>query len=493
MLHTLIALFFIALIITNAAAPAKAQEPSFNRLQANWSGDGHTQELKYLRQALSDMYAPGDPVTANQLERPEFTRLSKYPFLQAAYARVPQSKKYQESITSISLPGVTQYFSPLGASILNNLGAPQLPIPNIWFKPSIINTLFPPLEYNNFPFLYGGPPSDFVALLADLKTSYRTGEKLLDEPLVSHQARVIGFTQGLVEGTGEAARQSTQATIEEILRGNLANGSSPNNSVIEKIFQSYYIPLAILLVLPGAVLTQTQLTTSIFAPANSQKAQTPFDGMLRAFVAIFLIASVPLIMSYVRDISSSLSVSVEPYCDNDAISDWIGEQLSKVQAGAGTPGVDMKMTDAEAFTGALKNGLSFSLILGIDILTMFQKAIFDYLFLVGPVACAFYAYPETSTKFFRKALQSWLTALCQLTLWKFLWLAVLACMTARLQWVQGQPTTPAWESMMCVAFLVMLAVVPAACLSFSPGDYIDRLRAKAKSLNLITDGTNAQI
>ncbi len=105
-----------------------------------------------------------------------------------------------------------------------------------------------------------------------------------------------------------------------------------------------------------------------------------------------------------------------------------------------------------------------------------------YLFLLGPVAAAMFAWPEGVGSLFRPIFANWVNALCDLVLWRFWWCIILLCMCTRINWLKdigSYDPSSAWEPIVYTAFMVMLAYVPFSALEFRPGDMVDSLLEKA--------------
>ncbi|MCW5821924.1 MAG: hypothetical protein KIT34_03925 [Cyanobacteria bacterium TGS_CYA1] len=80
-----------------------------------------------------------------------------------------------------------------------------------------------------------------------------------------------------------------------------------------QMYKRVYLEIALLLLLPGAVLTQVKglVSGGILQSQNDEDAVSPFSGILKGMVAIFLIPSTQLIVSYSCDIGNSMSYEVK--------------------------------------------------------------------------------------------------------------------------------------------------------------------------------------
>jgi hypothetical protein len=103
------------------------------------------------------------------------------------------------------------------------------------------------------------------------------------------------------------ARNQSAAAIDFIDNG-LENFTVDATNKWNLLRDHLFIPMAILLLLPGAVLAQVK---SIVSQGIGVLGDTnPFDGILRSIVAIFLIPGTYLIVNYGIDLSNSLSDAI---------------------------------------------------------------------------------------------------------------------------------------------------------------------------------------
>ncbi|MDQ5934201.1 MAG: hypothetical protein QG574_1499 [Cyanobacteriota bacterium erpe_2018_sw_21hr_WHONDRS-SW48-000092_B_bin.40] len=104
------------------------------------------------------------------------------------------------------------------------------------------------------------------------------------------------------------------------------------------------------------------------------------------------------------------------------------------------------------------------------ILGAYQLVMICYLLLLGPLAAAFYAWPQVtgSGKLFRNVFGSWVEAVLQVSLWRFYWMVVLAVITQRLIYTNGGTPDLQWEVCMFTCFLGILLWAPSSPFSFGP-------------------------
>ena len=117
---------------------------------------------------------------------------------------------------------------------------------------------------------------------------------------------------------------------------------------------------------------------------------------------------------------------------------------------------------------------------GLEILNGFQFVMMCYLFLMGPIAAALFAWPSgVGRSLFTRVFASWLDGVVVLSLWKFWWCIILLCMAIRLQ--QGIDPTNQYEMYYFTAFMGILVVAPFQPFEFHPGEIVGQLLDKAHS------------
>jgi hypothetical protein len=274
--------------------------------------------------------------------------------------------------------------------------------------------------------------------------------------------------------------------------------------MVLKMYKHTYIPLAILFLLPGAILTQTKGLVS-FGIINTKDEDTvsPFVGILRAIIAIFLIPATQLVVSYAIDVGNACESVIAPEASMPLILLWVEEQVvtfSPDQQGKlikNIPNIPLSPLRGK-FVGMPKAGAIMEQVSGLDtalaeicneavhmlgmamsIMSAFQLVTICYLMLVGPLAAAFFAWPGVGRELFRRAFASWLDGVVLVTLWKFWWCVVLACWTL---WIKGtnpfDPMGPYW----CIAWMAILTTVPFNPFEFKPGEIIGSVLSKAEAV-----------
>ncbi len=349
----------------------------------------------------------------------------------------------------------------------------------------------------------GVPASNYVTAAAILTAAEQTGQALVNPSYPAEQAAFQGKLQQSEQASGQAA-QNNFSTGGTMVRQSLINVANENAAqpiapgattktlpqaiwMVQQVFKAIFLPMAILLVLPGAVITQVKgMVQAAFSHSTvpDEDSVSPFTGILRSLIAIFMIPATQLVISYSTDIGNSLTYQVQSYIDNPAISSWAGQQT------VGTPPTTAQQqasqqqseTGVQAMTGSVLNEVNMLLTYGLTVLIAYQIVMMSYLYLMGPIAAALFAWPSSIGSLFKAVLGNWLDAVTNLALWRFWWCVILLAMSTRIHWLtelgQYNPQDP-WEKAVYTAFMVMLTYVPFNPFDFRPGDLVDTLLQKA--------------
>lgn len=289
--------------------------------------------------------------------------------------------------------------------------------------------------------------------------------------------------------------------------------------MVQQMYKNVYLYMAILLLLPGACMTQTKALVGYQllgqAEDSESHAITPFTGIMRSMIAIFLIPATQLIVSWCIDIGNSMTYEVQKLIQPAIIMDWAKEQMfnpppenmanemippmddstggadgknSGVVRGKLTNGSEKKsevetQTDATRTVQMVYNFMNYALGAALIVIIGFQIVMMCYLFLLGPIAAAFYAWPSGVGSLFNKVFVNWVDGVVNVSLWRFWWCVVILCMFTRIQWLQESgmyDPTNQWEMMMFTAFQVILVYVPFMPFEFRPGEMVDKIIEKAK-------------
>ncbi|MCC7531472.1 MAG: hypothetical protein IT342_23415 [Candidatus Melainabacteria bacterium] len=253
--------------------------------------------------------------------------------------------------------------------------------------------------------------------------------------------------------------------------------------MVQKMYHRVYVPMALLLLLPGAVILQMKIMMSQFTNPDEDAQGGPLGHILRAMVALFLIPSTQLIMSYSIDVGNSMTYSIAQQFTANEIVQWaVGQQEAKEAKGKLKDGLDPQEFKDQTFQMA-SGMINMSMGIGLLILAAFQLAMSCYLFLMGPIAAALYAWPGSVGKLFKPVFINWVNAVVTLSLWRFWWVLIVFVMVTRISWLKeiGEyvPNTE-WEGLMLMCFMVMMMYVPFAPFELKPGELVDRLLEKAR-------------
>ncbi|MBS1995572.1 MAG: hypothetical protein JSS86_04645 [Cyanobacteria bacterium SZAS LIN-2] len=422
--------------------------------------------------------------------------------------------------------------------------------------------------FDNLLTTYGLPMSDSQYQIISRENNQRLLELAFDPE------RVMWMTSATSQTTASAASKSMantgeialNAVFDRIVNGdgngaliNVANEGSVAGlayrgngddvsvaeavSMVQKMYKQVFIPMAILFLLPGAVISQVKSIVGKGFGLNAIESQSPFDGILRSIVAIFLIPGTQVILSWSIDTGNSLAYSCRDWVDLQLIANWTqqlcydpkksqnaikppnpsgGQQGAQGAGGAGGGGNSFASSGASiggnmfgslgaaigGFLGGLLdtalggyagigdglaanqpeaqavieqqdwmgqalqtslNGAMLMAAITLIILTALQVVTVCYLLLLGPLAGAFYAWPQvSSTHLFRGVFGKWVDGAIKVSLWRFCWMAILAIMTQRIIYMGGMPSDLKWEVAVFICFLGLLVGVPAAPFTFQP-------------------------
>ncbi|HEY9785469.1 MAG TPA: hypothetical protein V6D17_08715, partial [Candidatus Obscuribacterales bacterium] len=395
---------------------------------------------------------------------------------------------------------------------------------------------------------YGLPMSDTQFQLIDRENKQRFLELLWDPErflwAFTGTTQIAAMSAGnSLAGNAESAFDNASLGVANGYTGsgaliniaNEASGTGPNLGAyyrrvsdavkqVQIMYHQVYVPLAILFLLPGAVATQAKSIVAQGFSLKSPETQSPFDGILRSMVAVFLIPSTQLIVSYAIDVGNSMAYSVyDPWVNLDKIKNWthnlsynppvnnvdnailppespqqqqsfwqrlfsdplgtiIGLLLDLFGFGEGLGGNTPETKTTHEHMSALSSileGIFNMMMLGMSYclitLTAFQVVFMCYLFLLGPLAAAFYAWPDlqnqnSSQNLFRGVFGNWVKAVITLALWRFYWMVILAIMTQRLIYLSQSSikSNLQWEVAVFTCLLGLMLYVPFNPFDFDP-------------------------
>ena len=348
--------------------------------------------------------------------------------------------------------------------------------------------------------------------------------------------------------------------------------------MVQEMYRQVFVPMAILFLLPGAVVSQVK--GMVRTGMAIEDASSPFEGILRSVIAVFLIPATQVIVSYSIDVGNSMAYSVEDWVEVDLIEKWCHElsynvnpehhknvisppeanipasALTARQGGGGAAGggggaggsgggasdsgfggmisgllgsvpgiggflqgifglltqtynglfgsggdglganVPEGLTvqeDQLALSGVMQlmfNGTVYLCSLAIIILTGYQVVFMCYLYLMGPISAALYAWPNVNNgskgERFRGVMSNWVEAVVCLSLWRFFWMLGLAIMTTRLKYIgAGYLGTNdlQWEVAIFITILALMIWSAQNPFNFDPGaayEGIEKIQQQGK-------------
>lgn len=387
-----------------------------------------------------------------------------------------------------------------------------VPAPIIKVGGAISETILPfnppltgvnPQTFANTPWLTGVTPfPDVTAFTNTVTAASRAADAQLDPNLAATQAAYQGGVQQSADSAGADQSAAFQGNLGEITHTliNVANESAatPAQSgqanrtqsqaiwIVQQMFKQFFMPVSILLLLVGAVGSQTSnyvRYTFVESSEGAFEIAQAFDGIIRAIGALFLICSIQLVVSYFIDFGNAITEPIEQLIDQQTIVQWTQGFSNPTQNMTPAQATQYQQNESTAAaTGRVAfNTVQALLNSGLMVLTQYQLVMVCYLFLFGPIAAALWAWPAVGTAKLRLVLGAWLNGMSNLVMWRFWWCVILLCMSTRIHWLQDigsyDPNSP-WEPIVYTAFMAILAYVPFAALDFRPGEMVDRLLDK---------------
>jgi hypothetical protein len=266
------------------------------------------------------------------------------------------------------------------------------------------------------------------------------------------------------------------ATAIDFCSSFLINFSADGGNKWNKLRDSIFVPMAILLLLPGAVLTQVKSIIAAGTPVLGEA--NPFEGIQRSIIAIFLIPGTYLVINYSIDLNNSITYSIADQYRQTFGSDMYKDAISfHIRAfPARQPAENRNALDQQTTPmGPLLNGktpfarfeglmienkiedpvaklylappdradeclpissiaakemfnsTNATFMIAWNILCAFQMIYFYYLWFVGPLTAALWVWPMKSL---RNAFPSWCEGVITLGFWSLFWntsILLMAC------------------------------------------------------------------
>lgn len=274
--------------------------------------------------------------------------------------------------------------------------------------------------------------------------------------------------------------------------------------MVQQMFKTTYLNIALLLILPGALITQMKAIIGFnFLNLKDEDTLSPFVGIQRAIIAIFLIPATQLFVSYVIDTANALSSAVAQEVHINTIETWAKEQIQTFESNQmGKMFENLPVVPRAPYRGkaasmpkdlAVLEWMSYCdiaiceainqcvMVLSVAaiIFNVFQLVFMCYLYLMGPITAAFFAWPGVGRELFRKAFSSWMDGVVILALWKFWWDIVLLCWGVWIENGHGNPYELV-NGYYCIAWLSLLLFVPFNPFDFKVGEIVSNVLSKAE-------------
>lgn len=394
---------------------------------------------------------------------------------------------------------VTAYGDTTPAGFHTEPGPPNRPF---WFTQPAVNSMAD--THLNVMQQFPQPLNDFNLGVYATAASMTSAEGGAVVDYNVSQAKTQAQTQHFGDAANNASNANLQSGMHSVVQSlvNVANENSGGTyaralRMIQAMWKTTFIPLAILLVLPGALITQLKglVKFGIINDANDEDSASPFVGILRAFIAIFLIPATQLIVSYSIDIGNSMTDVVAQQVQLQDVATWADHQTSREQASnpADQAKLDAQQSGRSAFKRATFGFINSLFTNALVILLAYQTVMVCYLYLLGPIAAALFAWPTTTNALFKNIFSNWINGLISLSLWRFWWSLIILCMCIRIQWLKDlgeyNPNSP-WEGVVYTAFVVMLTYIPFMAFEFKPGSMVSSLLDKAGQAGGAAGGAN---
>ncbi|MBS1954921.1 MAG: hypothetical protein JST89_12085, partial [Cyanobacteria bacterium SZAS-4] len=320
---------------------------------------------------------------------------------------------------------------------------------------------------------FGYPVSDTQFQVIQRYNQNRMLEQAFDPEKIMWASTATAGMQATSAANSAASASVNQAqSAIDFTKKYLTNFTSEAGNRWQKIRDQLFIPMAILLLLPGAVLAQVKAIVSQGSPVLGDT--NPFEGILRSIIAIFLIPATFLVINYGIDVSNSITFTIADEYKRIFGSDMYEDaQCAQKRAfpvnpadrndnavvaaenppnGQGntawdpyealtlnlrqydpcakidrTRTPDERVRDAKKITRLMMNGANAGLTGTWNVMCAFQMAFLYYLWCMGPIAAALWVWPMQRL---RGALPSWIEGVVTLCFWSLFWnttVLLMAC------------------------------------------------------------------
>ncbi|MBX9688734.1 MAG: hypothetical protein K2X27_18650, partial [Candidatus Obscuribacterales bacterium] len=304
-------------------------------------------------------------------------------------------------------------------------------------------------------------------------------EEMFDPERVMWLVACVGTSQ--VQDTSNSFANVTRnqcASAIDYVSCNITNFTVDKNNRWNKIREQLFMPMALLLLLPGAVLAQVKVVVAAGMPIGGS-GSSPFEGIIRSIIAIFLIPATYLLVNYGIDLNNSLTYTISHEYERIFASNMYKDALCMVirafpirqshenrngiykevvpwkdgSGAEGTPAAglearSLKVKVEDPCSGEFKsdpdradeqapflsvgqrfitNSSNAVLAMTWNILCAFQVVFLMYLWLVGPIVAALWVYPHETL---RGAFPGWVEGVLTLCFWALFWnttVLLMAC------------------------------------------------------------------
>ena len=320
---------------------------------------------------------------------------------------------------------------------------------------------------------FGYPLSDTQYQVIERYNQNRMMEQLYNPEKAHWMAQATGGLAANSAANSMAAFAINQAlSAIDFCKQFLTNFTAEPDNVWQRIRDQLFVPMAILLLLPGAVLAQVKAIVAQGSPVLVGDVH-PFEGLLRSIVAIFLIPGTFLVINYGIDVANSLTFTIADEYKNIFGSDmyedakcaivrafpmnkpeWnrnaIGRKEVPRFVGSGSwarleghtlataridpcAGVeesrvpDEDVVQSKNINRLMMNGLNDTATMSWNLSCAFQMAFLYYLWCMGPIAAALWVWPVQQM---RGALASWIDGVITVCFWSLFWnttILLMAC------------------------------------------------------------------
>lgn len=327
---------------------------------------------------------------------------------------------------------------------------------------------------------YGYPISDTQFQMIHRFDNQIMLEEMFDPEKLNWTAATMGAmqVQDAANNLANMARNQGASAIDYV-GCSIYNFTIDESNKWNKVRNELFLPMAILLLLPGAALAQLRVIVAAGMPIQGGDVN-PFEGITRSIVAIFLIPATYLVVNYGIDLNNSITYTIyteyqrifgtDMYKDalctliraHPIRSESSNDNSFKEPSVKSTPLESKEPTaftkrEAEAFAPKLEdpnckgpgnnppertaerstflstgqrgaqNAANAALATAWNILCAFQVVFLMYLWFVGPVVAALWVYPAAQL---RGALPSWCEGVVTLCFWSLFWnttVLLMAC------------------------------------------------------------------